>query len=155
MQRFAVDGGWRVLYYEVYLERRWASERFEILAYSEEICRHIIAEKKVLEVTLDLLRASLGVKLEPITVAQCSIDDLTGRMLFVALYYVKNVVRQEIITTPGHMLDVVGEYNGNYIKIHTEDFSKVNGNSDRGRSSGQLLDGSVHKPTIISLKVLE
>lgn len=37
------------------------SEMLEILAYAEEICRHIIAEKEVLDLILDLLRASLGV----------------------------------------------------------------------------------------------
>ena len=34
------------------------SEMFEILAHTEEICRHIVAEKEVLDVILDLLRAS-------------------------------------------------------------------------------------------------
>mgnify|MGYP006365733331 FL=1 len=44
----------------------------EILAHTEEICRHIIAEKEVLDLIFDLLRASLGVILEPIAVAHTS-----------------------------------------------------------------------------------
>ena len=64
------------------------SEMFEILAHTEEICRHIIAEKEVLDLIFDLLRASLGVILEPIAVAHFSIEDLTGRKRLVALYHV-------------------------------------------------------------------
>lgn len=48
------------------------AEMLEILAHTEEICRHIIAEKEVLDLIFDLLRASLGVILEPIAVAHTS-----------------------------------------------------------------------------------
>ena len=106
------------------------SEMFEILAHTEEICRHIIAEKKVLDLIFYLLRASLGVILEPIAVAHFSIEDLTGRKRLGALYHVKNVVRQEIVTTPRHILDAVGECDGNYFAILTEDFARVNGKGD-------------------------
>ena len=102
----------------------------EILAHTEEICRHIIAEKEVLDLIFDLLRASLGVILEPIAVAHFSIEDLTGRKRLVALYHVKNVVRQEIVTTPRHILDAAGECHGNYFAIFTEDFTRVNGKGD-------------------------
>ena len=101
-----------------------------MLYVNDEICRHIIAEKEVLDLLLDLLRASLGVILEPIAVAHFSIEDLTGRKRLVALYHVKNVVRQEIVTTQRHILNAVGECDGNNIGILTEDFTRVNGKGD-------------------------
>ena len=42
----------------------------------------------------------------------------------------KNVVRQGIVTTPRHVLDAVGECDGNYFAILTEDFTRVNGKGD-------------------------
>ncbi|MCI7781100.1 MAG: hypothetical protein MR517_08585 [Bacteroidales bacterium] len=55
---------------------------------------------------------------------------MTGRKRLVALYHVKNVVRQEIVTTPRHILDAAGECHGNYFAIFTEDFTRVNGKGD-------------------------
>ena len=42
----------------------------------------------------------------------------------------KNVVRQGIVTTLRHVLDAVGECDGNYFAILTEDFTRVNGKGD-------------------------
>ena len=105
-------------------------EMFEILTHTEEICRHIVAEKEVLDVILDLLRASLCVILEPIDVAHFSIEDLTGRKSFIFLNHVKNVVRHLVVRSLRHILDAVGECDRNYLAILTEDFARVNGKGD-------------------------
>ena len=103
---------------------------FEILAHTEEICRHIVAQQEVLHLVADGLTASLGVILKPIAVAYFSIEDLTGRKSFIFLNHVKNVVRHLVVRYPRHILDAVGECEGNYLAILTEDFARVHGKGD-------------------------
>ena len=105
----------------------------EVEASTEEIVGDRVLEKKIVSLLLHLFRAAGGIVSEAATVADFSIEGLTGGKRLVGLYLFEDVIRQQVIVPPwnnlGMLVDTeIGGVDGLFEKsgsIRNEDCSGI------------------------------
>ena len=88
-------------------KRNTPTKVLEVEASTEEIVGDRVLEKKIVGLLLHLFRAAGGIVSEAATVADFSIEGLTGGKRFVGLYFFEDVIRQKVIVPPWNNLGML------------------------------------------------
>ena len=113
-------------------DRHTESEVLKVLADSEEVRWKVVVHEEMKYVLLYLTGGIGGIIHQPRTIAYFSVEDLTGRKCLVTLDQLQDIIRQLVISAPGHILIALVNFEGQDVHLFFEHFRRV----DRKGSAG-------------------